>query len=139
MRHRRFLRAIGLLLCIALFTQAIPVSAAERKGFYLAAFSLNKTLIEPEWIDCEPEDTVRDALLRSAHTFSGLEDGWIMEIDGEGGNYNRYYDHVGYDLTVPAQSITALYFTEKENGCGQAVELLKLMGQFREREDHAGD
>ena len=80
MRHRRFLRAIGLLLCIALFTQAIPVSAAERKGFYLAAFSLNKTLIEPEWIDCEPEDTVRDALLRSAHTFSGLEDGWIMEI-----------------------------------------------------------
>ena len=139
MQHRRFLRAIGLLLCMALIAQAIPVSAAEKTGFYLAAFSLNKTLIEPEWIDCGPEDTVRDALLRSAHTFSGLEEGWIMEIDGEAGNYNRYYDNVGYDLTVPAQSITALYFTEKENGCGQAVELLKRMGQFREREDHVRD
>ena len=125
------------LLCLLLFSGGLPRAAAAKAGtFYLAAFSRNRTLIEPVSVTYTRGQSVKDALAASGFRFTGLEERWISEIEREAGNYYLYYDALGYDLDAPAQSITALYFTETDNGCPEAISLLAEMGAYRERTDN---
>lgn len=135
---KRIRNGVLLLTCLLLLAGGLPFAAAGETacGFYLAAFTRNRTLIEPVRVTYTEGQSVQEALAASGYLFAGLEEGWISEIEGEAGSFYRYYDGLGYDLNVPANSITALYFTEAENGCEEALSLLAVMGAYRERTDH---
>ena len=134
---KRIKNGVLLLLCLLLLSGGAPCfAAAQTEGFYLAAFSRNRVLIEPVRVAYTEGQSVSDALAASGYRFSGLEEGWITEIEGEAGSFYRYYDNLGFDMNVPASGVTALYFTEAENGCDEAISLLCAMGAYRERTDN---
>ena len=110
MRQRRI---ICLLLSLALLMGLFPgVSARQENRFVLVAESGGTLVIAPEYVSYAEGDTLRQALLKTNHEFVGLEDGWIMEIDGVGGNYSRADQNGGYDLNAPASHITHFRFSE---------------------------
>ena len=136
MKYMKKNRFVVFLLCAACIIGSLPVFAAGGGRFWLAAFSANRVLIEPVAVVYQPGQSVKEALLATEYRFEGLEDGWIVSVEGEPGNYSRYYDGNGFDLNVPAADVTALCITEADNGCDAAVSLLTAMGAYRERTDN---
>jgi hypothetical protein len=100
---------LSLVLLLGLFP---GVSARQENRFVLVAESGGTLVIAPEYVSYAEGDTLRQALLKTNHEFVGLEDGWIMEIDGVGGNYSRSDQNGGYDLNTPASEITHFRFSE---------------------------
>ena len=106
-------RMICLLLSFVLLLGLFPgVSAVQENRFVLVAESGGELVIAPEYVSYAEGDTIRQALLKTNHHFVGLEDGWIMEIDGIGGNYSRSDQNGGYDLNTPAGEVTHFRFSE---------------------------
>ena len=132
-------RLTALLLCLVLVLSCVPASraAGESGQFYLTAATAQKTLIEPVAISYTADQTVRQALLASDYSFEGMESGFVYAIEGEAGNFNCYYDGGGYQLDVPASSVTAIVFTENASGYTEGTaELAALMGRYREMDNH---
>ena len=94
---------------------ADEVEASERGGefFALSVVYDGEYIIAPEKIFYEEGETVRDALIASPHTFTGIDTGgFITSVDGEGESFSLFYDGMAYDLDVPAGSVeTALFMT----------------------------
>jgi len=109
---------LSLILSVILIIGILPVNAlAEtRNAFVLVAESGGKLVIAPEYIEYSEGQTVRQALLESEHSFLGLEDGWITEIDGVGGNYTRSDEFGDEGLNKPASEVKYYRFSEELEG-----------------------
>ena len=106
-------KALSFLLVLTMVLGMLPgVSALQESRFVLVVESGGKLVIAPEYVSYADGDTIRQALLKTSHEFVGLEDDWIMEIDGVGGNYSRSDQNGGYDLNTPASEITHFRFSE---------------------------
>lgn len=128
----------AFLLCIVLtFSFMGTVFAAEKDGsFVLAAFTANKTVIEPVRISYEKGQTIRQALLASDHEFLGLEQGFIYEIDGNEAGYTLFYDNGGYDLEKSASEISALWVGVDITYSDDMIELLLRMAEYSEMQNN---
>ena len=126
-------RILALVLSIALLLSlAVPAAAAEEKSFVLAAVNANSVIVEPERITYTAGQTVREALLASGHSFVGLEQGFIYEIDGVSANYTVFYDGNGFDLDVEASEIRALCIGVTSRYSEELLDLTVCMADFRE-------
>ena len=79
-------KILVILLCAALLCGILPVSAAGSGHFFLTVVTAGRTLVAPCAIEYEAGQTLREALLAAEPTFTGLEDGFITEINGVAGN-----------------------------------------------------
>ena len=110
MRQKRW---ICLILSLVLLLGLFPVvSARQEDRFVLVAEAGGRLVIAPEYVSYAEGDTVRQALLNTSHDLVGLEDDWVMEIDGVGGNYSRSDQLGSFDLNVPAAQVTHYRFSE---------------------------
>ena len=112
-RKRTFCLLLALCLLLGLFP---GVSARQENRFVLVAESGGRLVIAPEYVSFREGQTLRQALLETEHEFIGLEDDWIMEIDGVGGNYTRSDQNGGHDLNIPAADVTHFRFSEDADG-----------------------
>ena len=126
-------RALCFLLALTMVLGLFPAAgAAEQNAFVLVAESGGRLVIPPEYVSYEDGQTLRQALLETEHEFIGLEDGWVMEIDGVGGSYSRADQNGGYDLNTPAAEITHFRFCEDTDATPSAglMELMTAMADY---------
>ena len=97
-----------ILSFIMVFSMAVPVSAAQEGRFAFVAATANGIIIEPVYIKYTSGQTIQDALLSSGYRFTGLEQGFIYEINGVEANYSLFYDNNGHDLSKNADKIKAM-------------------------------
>ena len=90
---------------VELFSAAEEPLPGVTGSFILAADSGGSLVIAPEYVPYTNGQTVKEVLLESKHSFTGLEEGWITAIDGVGGNYTRSDEDGGYDLEQPANNV----------------------------------
>ena len=131
-------KALSLLLVLAMVLGLVPGVRAERQNaFVLVAESGGRLVIAPEFVTYSEGQTVRQALLESGHDFVGLEDDWIMEIDGVGGSYTRSDQNGGYDLNAPAGTVTHFRFSEDTDSRPSAglMELMTAMADYAAKAD----
>lgn len=140
-------RLLSLLICLSFLAGNLPAVYAEEAEsqetgqFALAVLTADGVVIEPTYIIYAPGQTVAQALLSSPYEFVGLLDdpetsGWIEEIEGVSASYSLFYDDNGYDLTEPADSITALCVTEKaDNYSEEYLSLIKTMADYNSSEN----
>ena len=126
-----------LLACVLLLGQFPSVSAQRDDRFVLVAESGGALVIAPEYVSYVQGQTLRQALLETDHAFVGLEDDWIMEIDGVGGNYSRSDQNGGYDLNVPAGAVTHFRFSEDTDSKPSEglMELMTAMADYASKSD----
>jgi len=142
MNIRKGLRLLCLLLCCLLVIGVLPseAQAVEPAGrFILVAEAGGKLVIAPEYITYAEGQTLGEALQNSGHTFTGLEQGQVTAIDGVTGNYTRSDQNGGYDLSVPASSVTHFCFSERPSSESQPSEglllLMTAMADYLEKEE----
>ena len=82
--------------------------------FYLTATAADRVIIAPERVNYAAGQTIAQALLASGHTFDGLEDGNVYQIDGVAGGFQRGDEAGEYSLTKQASEISFFCFTEGE-------------------------
>ena len=70
--------------------------------------------------------TIGDALNGSGHTFTGLDIGFVTEIDGQSGTFSRMDENGSHDLGRPASDIKAMMFVTCQAAEGQAEALYSL-------------
>lgn len=128
---------IAVVLIICSFSPAVFAENAEEGSFYIIACTEYDTLIEPAAIVYTFGQSVKEALLASGYSFGGLaERDYIESIEGVAGNFAIYYDSNGFDLSVPANTITALCFTEAfDSYSPELFSLIVRLGQFSEMTD----
>ena len=129
----RLKRMICLMLSFVLLLSVFPgVSAQQESRFVMVAESGGMLVIAPEYVSYSQDDTVRQALLKTNHDFVGLEDDWVMEIDGMGGNYTRSDQLGGYDLNTPAADVTHFRFSEDTDSrpSDGLMELMTAMADY---------
>lgn len=133
-------RLISLLLSVVLMFGLLPTSvmAEETGSFILVVEAGGKLVIAPEYISYAEGQSVGDALLGSGHTFTGIEDGWITEIDGVAGNYVRSDEDSGYDLNAFATEVEFYRFCEEEE-CQLSEGLMQLMTAMADYKEKAAD
>ena len=130
-------RILAYLLSL-FFAVAVPAQTrsaapkASTDGFRLAAVTANRTLIEPEFVPFDSGDTVRDALRKTAHTWEGLDDGYLYAVDGTQANYVLFADGGGCSFDAPASSVTALLIGVTSIYSPELLSLLCCMGEYRE-------
>ena len=130
-------KTLAVLLSLMMVFSCVGTASADEGGsFYLSVTTDTSVLIEPVEVRYAAGQTVAEALLASGYRFEGLESGYISAIEGVAGNFSRYYDGGGYDLSRPAADITAIYFTEQLSWSEEMFALVKAMGAFRARTDH---
>lgn len=138
MRYPMKKRAISFLLSVLLLLGMLPVGTqAEQVGsFVLVVESGGKLVIAPEYVSYTDGQTVREALTASGHTFTGLEDGWITEIDGTGGNFTRSDDKGSFDLNAPASEVKYYRFSEDTNSQPSEglQKLMSAMADYRQKD-----
>lgn len=127
-----------ILFLICTYSPAVFAEEGEAGSFYLMACTEYDILIEPVAIHYTAGQSIKDALLSSGYSFGELEErDWIDSVEGVPGNYSRFYDENGYDLSLPADSITALLVTEMgESYSDELFALLVRLGQFNEMTNH---
>lgn len=126
------------LAVILLVTQVpFPARAAYSGRFAFFAVTHDGVVSEPAYISYTEGQTVKQALSTSGHTFGGIETGFIHSVDGVTDNYSICYDGGQYDLTAPAETVTALWFTTNfEQAYDESLLLLvKEMASFNEATD----
>lgn len=113
---KRVKRIISFLLTLLLVTGLLPtgVRADVEHAFVLVAEAKGSLVIAPEYVTYTEGQTVRDALLASGHTFTGIEDDWILEIDGIEGNYVRGDEDGEFLLSKLASEVSFYRFSEAE-------------------------
>ena len=108
--------ALCLLLTLVLLMGMLPVDAlAAEDSFILAAEAGGKLVIAPEYVTYTQGQTIGQALADSGHTFTGLETGLVLEIDGVAGNFTRSAQDGDYALDKPAADVTFYRFSEQTN------------------------
>lgn len=133
---KRFFACLAAL-CAVLGMTFLTAEAEEGDGsFYLAVVTANKAVIEPTAVSYTAGQSIAEALASSGYSFTGLEQGYIDEIEGVSAEYTRYYDGGGYDLGAPASNVTALIFRVTEGASDELLELVKSMGRYREMTNH---
>ena len=111
--------------------------AAGMKTVYITASTKSEMIIEPTAVTGREDQTVKELLAESGHEFAGLEDGWIVSIDGVTGNYRRFFDGNAYQLDTKLKDVTVLCFTEAEDAYSEnMLELIRYLGQYRAKEDY---
>lgn len=131
-------KTVSLLLVLLLIagTLGIEALAADEGSFAFAVFTEQTAVVEPVYIPYEAGQTIKEALLSSSYRFEGLEQGFISAVDGVADNYSLFYDNAGFDLTVPASSITALCLSPKTDlYSAQMVSLIAAMAEYNARTD----
>ena len=124
---------LSFLLVLTLVLGMFPGAAAqEQTAFVLVVESGGKLVIAPEFVPYTADQTLRQALLGTDHSFIGLEDGWITEIDGVGGNFTRADQNGGFDLNAPASSITHFRISEDSDSTPSRglMELMTAMAEY---------
>ena len=101
---------------------AAPVTLAGNSdgSFYLAATAAERVIIAPECVNYTAGQTIAQALLASGHTFEGLEDGSVYQIDGVAGEFQRSDETGDHSLTKQASEIS--FFCFVENGTAKPSE-----------------
>ena len=113
---------------------AEPVTLAGNSdgSFYLAATAAKRVIIAPERVNYTAGQTIAQALLASGHTFEGLEDGSVYQIDGVAGEFQRSDETGDYSLTKQASEIS--FFCFVENGTAKPSEarqaLIRTMADY---------
>ena len=125
-------KILTFTLALLLLVFAMPAAAETEKSFVLAAVSANSVIIAPERITYEEGDTIADALLASAHTFTGIEQGFIYAVDGTDGNFSLFYDGNGYDLNAAAEDITALCIGVTSRYSEALLSLIRYIADYLE-------
>lgn len=126
-------RILALILSIVLMLSlAAPVSATETDSFVLTAVNANSVIIEPTRIPYTTGQTVKEALLASDHSFVGLEQGFIYEIDGVTANFTLFYDENGYNLDTSAADIRALCIGVSSQYSEELLDLIVKMADYRD-------
>lgn len=126
-------RILALILSLVLvFSVAAPASAATQGTFVLTAVNANSVIIEPEYITYTSGQSVKEALLASGHSFVGLEQGFIYEIDGVTANFTMFYDGNGYDLDADAADISALCIGVSSQYSEELLALIVRMAEYRQ-------
>lgn len=118
---------------VELFSAAEEPLPGVTGSFILAADSGGSLVIAPEYVPYTNGQTVKEVLLESKHSFTGLEEGWITAIDGVGGNYTRSDEDGGYDLEQPANNVNYFRFSENTDsrpGAG-LQSLMKAMADYQ--------
>lgn len=125
----------GLLLGVMVLS-CLPFTAgaagASRQGtFALTVVTEEKVVIEPEFISYDVGDRLCDALKKSAHSFSGLEDGYVTAIDDVTDNFCLFYADNGYALDGPADQVETLCFTTEQNHYSEEyLALVHTMAEY---------
>lgn len=100
--------------------------------FYLAATAAARVIIAPERVSYAAGQTIAQALLASGHTFDGLEDGNVYQIDGVAGGFQRGDEAGEYSLTKQASEIS--FFCFVENGTAKPSvarqKLIRTMADY---------
>jgi len=142
MKLKQGVRLLCLLLSCLLVVGFLPsqAQAAEPAGvFVLTVEAGGKLVVAPEYITYTEGQTLGEALQNSGHTFTGLEQGQVTAIDGVTGNYTRSDQNGGYDLSVPASSVTHFCFSERSSSESQPSEgllqLMTVMADYLEKQE----
>ena len=122
---------LSLVLLFFMLVPAVPAAAETQSSFVLTAANANSVIIEPVYIPYTSGQSVKEALLASDHSFVGLEQGFIYEVDGITANFIRFYDEGGYDLDVPAEDISALCIGVSSQYSEELLELILRMAEYR--------
>lgn len=130
-------RAVSLLLSVLLLLSMMTtgVIAVEAGTFILVAESGGKLVIAPEYVSYIEGQTVREALVASGHTFTGLENDWVTEIDGVVGNYTRSDGNGGFDLNASASEVEFYRFSEDANSqpSDGLQQLMTAMAEYKQK------
>ena len=90
------------------------LTGAENSGsFVLAVFSQNVVVIEPVKVAYEAGETVKDALVKSGYTFTGIENGFIQAVEDVSGNYSISFADGGFALDTPADKVGTMFISER--------------------------
>ena len=100
--------------------------------FYLTATAADRVIIAPERVNYAAGQTIAQALLASGHTFDGLEDGNVYQIDGVAGGFQRGDEAGEHSLTKLASAISFFCFTEGEIAKPSAARraLIRTMADY---------
>lgn len=133
--------ALLLALCLMLSVLPVPAAAAESQPgyFYLSVATNQKTVIAPTRVTYTAGQTVLEAIEASGYDFrfQGADKAFVESIEGESANFVRFHDYkIGdndYDLTVPAEKINVLAFSEAMGQNNASVTALIIgLGRFTE-------
>lgn len=136
-------RIAGLLLALCLMLSVLPATAAATDSqpgyFYLSVVTNQKTVIAPTRVTYTAGQTVLDAIESSGFNFKfqGVDKTFVETIEGVSANFVRFHDYTigdnDYDLTVPAEKINVLAFTETMGQNNASVTaLITGLGKFAE-------
>lgn len=126
-------KILALVLSLVLvFSVVTPAAAAQQGSFVLTAVSANSVIIEPTYISYTSGQTIKEALLASDHSFVGLEQGFIYEVDGVTANFTLFYDGNGFDLDAEAADITALCIGVSSQYSEELLALICRMAEYRQ-------
>ena len=108
-------RILSLLLLTAMVLSILPAGVFARGTgtFVLVAEKETGLIIVPEFIHYSQGQTVREALMACDHSFTGLSDDWVTEIDGESGNFTRSDEKGNFALNTPASEVKFFRFSEE--------------------------
>ena len=128
---RKYQRMLILLISLLLVVGFLPATAQAEEAaagkFILVAEAGGKLVIAPEYITYTSGQTLGAALEASGHVFTGLDVGQVTAIDGVTGNYTRSDQNGGYDLTMPASSVTHYCFSERPSSQSKPSEGMKQL------------
>lgn len=129
-------KLLSMLLCLALLLCLAPAAFAEGGGsFCFFAATTSQTLVGPVRISCSPGQTIQEALDASGYSFE-RHGAFIDVIEGVEGSFLICYDEGGYDLSLPASSITAMIISENEGVHESHLDLLRYMVGYDEMTNH---
>ena len=129
-------RIVCVLLCLVLLLGLAPaVLAAGSGSFCLFAATTSQTLIGPVRISYSSGQTIQQALDASGYSFE-RHGAFVDVIEGVEGGFLICYDGGGYDLSAPADTITAMIISENEGVREPHLGLLRYMMQYREMTNH---
>lgn len=131
-------RITALLLALFMLLEGIPAALAEEESrLAVAAVTGERVVIAPQYVNAAAGETVWQVLSgMQGHTFTGAVDGFITEIDGVSGNYNRFDDRGGYDLNAPAADTACFVFTElSAEDPGAYCRLVCAMADYAEAQE----
>ena len=106
--------------------QDTEAELTEANSFLLLAANNVNVIVAPERVPDTEGQTIGDALNESGHAFTGLDIGFVTEIDGQSGTFSRMDENGSHDLGRPASNIKAMMFVTCQAAEGQAEALYSL-------------
>ena len=132
-------KLLSIALSVILLIGLLPVNtwAMENGQFVLVVESEEGLVIAPEYVTYSEGVSIGKALAGSGHIFTGLEDGWITEIDGVVGNYSRSDEDGSFDLSKEATEIQYYRFCENEQPTPSVglQQLMTAMAVYKNKDD----